>query len=183
MFVPVPDQEAALFISYVFADGGNVSSRTVEYDTNNHEPFPPNVLGFPRMDEIFTIEGIARPRLQTGDIIQLRANDGHFVGIDHDEEDHTDSVVENDTEAGPGDSFAVTVVQDANVVEQLSALNGLDPYGPPQPVRLVGNNNNFLAFPAEGDGFLDISGDAAGHRQTFAIDFLPDGRKVRRPHL
>src|SRR6476659_705793 len=72
-----------LSISYVFTGGGTVQCRTSSYDGSFGQPLPPNVMGFPRSDEIFTLKGINRRQFQTGDVIQLLANNDRFVGINH----------------------------------------------------------------------------------------------------
>ena len=169
----------SLYISYVFAGGGQIGSRTVAYDAPYWQPLPTNVMGFPRSDEIFTV-GTNRRSLQTGDVIHLRASDGNFVGIDHDEEDRNDSLVVNDPTSGLSNEFIVTVVQDPSVTQRLSSLNGLDPCGPPQAVTLLGRGQHLLSFPLD-DGSLDLGGNVAGDPQTFAIDFLPDPMPHRPP--
>lgn len=167
-----------LYISYVFTSGGTVQSRTSAYDGTFGQPLPPNVMGFPRSDEIFTLQGSNHRPLQTGDAIQLLASNGHFVGIDHDEDDRTDSVVANDAQSDLSDTFVVTVVQDPSVSQLLSSVNSFDPCGPPQAITLLGRNQNFLGFPPYSDGPMDVSSNIAGNSQTFAVDFLPSPHKT-----
>jgi hypothetical protein len=167
-----------LYISYVFSSGGTVQCRTSSYDGSYGHPLLPNVMGFPRSDEIFTLQGVNGPPFQTGDVIQLLASNNRFVGIDHDEEDRTDSVVANDAQPDLSDTFAVTVVQDTSTGNLLSSVSGLDPCGPPQAITLMGPGQNFLRFPVTSDGPMDVDSTIVGSSQTFAVDFLPPSHKT-----
>ena len=166
-----------LYISYVFTSGGTVQSRTSAYDGTYGQPLMPNVMGFPRSDEIFTLQGINHRPFQTGDAIQFLASNDRFVGIDHDEDDRTDSVVASNAQPDLSNTFVVSVVQDPSVTQLLSSVNGLDPCGPPQAITL-GLNQNFLSFPPGSDGPMDVSSNIAGNSQTFGVDFLPGSHKT-----
>jgi len=159
-------------LSFVSAGGGEVNTRDL-YVFQDGASLPPNAIGFPRADEIFVLEGVpGNRRLQSGDAIQLRASDGTFVAIDHDEEDHSDSIVTND---GPGDTWFVRVVEDQMIVGAvLGMTNGVDPCGPPQAIRLTGQNGMYLSFRVTGEEMISVAGvtQSTGLPTTFGLQTL-----------
>lgn len=162
-----------LYISYVFTGNDLVQCRTSAYDGSYGQPLQHNVMGSPHADEIFTVQGTSHQPFQTGDSIQLLASNNRLVGIDHDEEDHSDSVVATDTQPGYTNTFLVTVVQDPGVVQLVNSVNGLDPVGPSQAITLSGVDNYLLGFPPSSDGAMDVGPNLGGNSQMFAVDFLP----------
>src|SRR5438552_2126538 len=88
-------------VQYVYAvdgGGGDVRTRT---------GLEAIELSGPRVEERFVIEGFDRDYLQPGDAIHLRTNDGHYVGILHDEDSHEDYVTASAATPGPSETFIV----------------------------------------------------------------------------
>ncbi len=182
--IPTFDLGASMSLSFVSAGGGSIQSTTIEIGP----PIPDNAIRLPRADEIFTVQGIARNSLQSGDTIQLLTSDGFFVGIDHDEEDHSDTVIASDTVVGVGNTFTVTLIDDADRNQDLAEVADLDGLAPLQPVAFLGRVG-YLGFSAQGDGPLelfdaplDLGSVFATNRSIFALDYVPALPMPNRPH-
>ena len=171
-FGGLPNVGCSVWISYVYAEnggGGDIKARTVEYDSTDPNGFVNPVMSRPSPEEIFTVEGVNREQLQSGDGINLRTSDGHYVGIDHDEEDRHDYLVASKVQPlGVGETFIVTFLDN-------ETASSLDPCGPSYTVALLGHNGNYLSFPnAEGGPLVIDTSSIIGHNQKLALDYLPD---------
>jgi hypothetical protein len=167
-FAGVPNGGCTMWVSYVFAEnggGGDVMARLVEYSPPDGEPIPDNAIRAPSPDEMFGVEGVDRDHLQSGDRIQLRTSDGHYVGILHDEEDRADYVVASASQPGIGETFEVEFLDNL-------AVSSIDPCGPSYTIALVGHNSNYLSFPWSGAGPLEICCPVIGQTQKILFDYL-----------
>lgn len=182
VFGGAPNVGVSMWVSYVSAvggGGGDVIASTIEYDTTDPTGFMGPVMRGPNPEEIFTVispDGSDVDSLVSGQQICLRTSDGHFVGIDHDEENREDSIVASAVSPGIGEIFTITIM----ILPSLTTPSlTLDPNGPSFAVAFMGRVG-YLAFPQSTDGPLDIGSSVLGPQQTFALDLLDPGRFHRR---
>jgi hypothetical protein len=167
----------SLWVSYVHAEGGgggDVTARLVEVFAPWPDDFGANAIRTPSPDEVFRVEGVSSDRLHSGNRIQLRTSDGHYVGICHDEEFREDSVVATAVQPGASETFMVEFLENR-------AIDGIDPCGPSYTIALLAPNSNYLSLPWSGDGPLDCCVDLIGSQQKFVFDYLPDPTQGRLP--
>lgn len=171
--------EVSMWVAYVYAvngGGGDISVKTVRYDTYDPKGFVGPVMSRPSSEEIFTLlspSGHVLDPLMSGEQVYLRTADGHYVGIEHDEEEHQDYVVASALTPGPSETFMVTSIADS-LLTDVSA--NFDPCGPSYAVAFRGRNWNYLTFPSTNDGPLSIPSPVLESSQTFALDFLDPRR-------
>lgn len=177
----------SMWVTYVYAvngGGSDVNARMAEYDTDDPNGFVSPVMSRPSPEEIFTLlspNGSVLNPLVSGEQVYLRTADGHYVGIEHDEDEHADYVVASALTPGLSETFVVTCIADSSLT---IASTTLDPCGPSHAIGFRGRNWNYLAFPNTGDGPLSIGSPVLGSPQTFALDYLdpvPLRHKIPQP--
>jgi hypothetical protein len=156
-----------MWVSYVRAENGCLTAETEEVSPPDGQQIPANSIRRPTPEEIFFVEGVYRNQLQSDDIIQLRTSDGHYVGIEHNEDDHHDYVVTSATVPGIGETFIVKCLENIPIGE-------LDPCGPSGTIALLGHNGNYLSFSPTETWPLEIDTNVIGSLQKFMCDYLPD---------
>lgn len=163
-----------MWVDYVAAangGGGDVLAATEEVTSPAGEAIPNHAIRNPHPDEVFVVEGVDRDYLATGDRIQLRTADGHYIGLFHNEEDRENDVVATADSPGISETFQVEIIKND---ERNAAAGELDTCGPPITLAFRARSQNYLAFPAAGSGQAPLSCDLpeVGNRQKFMLDYL-----------
>jgi hypothetical protein len=120
----------------------------------------------PKPNEFFWITGLIKCILESGDKIQIRTFDGHYIWIDHDEDAHDDYVMADATT--PNDDSALFRV-------------GFEPPTDPQNsiyyINIQARDGRCLGLPASCEATPPSGGplqlvDCTGSRSIFVLEFL-----------